>query len=64
MNAIIEDFGTGYVAYCPLCYARLGYEVEHVTTCPECGVQVAYSTDALKETKIADRRWYLESKVY
>lgn len=49
MTPIIEDFGTGYVAYCPLCYARLGYEVEHVTTCTECGVQVAYNTDALKE---------------
>ena len=49
MTPIIEDFGTGYVAYCPLCYARLGYEIEHVTTCPECGVQVAYSTDDLKE---------------
>lgn len=42
MTPIIEDFGTGYVAYCPLCYARLGYEVEHVTTCPECGAQVLY----------------------
>ena len=49
MTPIIEDFGTGYVAYCPLCYARLGYEVEHVTTCPECEVQVEYSTDVLKE---------------
>ena len=37
MTPITEDFGEGYMTFCPVCLTCLGWEADHVKKCPACG---------------------------
>ena len=39
---IIEDYGDGYMAFCPGCGECLGWESDRVETCPACGAEMEY----------------------
>lgn len=45
MEPVVEDYGDGYMAFCPVCGECLGWESERVETCPACGAEMEYTGD-------------------
>ena len=40
LKPIIEDFGDGYVVFCPKCLSRLGWITDDIKKCPECHTEI------------------------
>lgn len=40
LEPIIEDFGDGYVVFCPKCLSRLGWITDDIKKCPECHTEI------------------------
>ena len=40
MKPLIDDFGEGYMAFCPNCFCFLGWEMDGVEHCPNCGAKM------------------------
>lgn len=60
---VVEDYGDGYMAFCPGCGKCLGWEAEHVKTCPECGSIITYmGDDTLTEKSCYSCRFFAELK--
>ncbi len=42
LKPIIEDFGDGYVVFCPKCLSRLGWITDDIKKCPECHTEIKF----------------------
>lgn len=40
LKPIIEDYGDGYIAFCPICETCLGWESSCTNKCETCGAEL------------------------
>ena len=45
IKPIIEDYGDGYIAYCPNCETCLGWESSCTNKCETCGAELDLGVD-------------------